>query len=379
MQAQFKGILLRHFKSYIKRSSHLSRIAAVPLLIGIGVSGCVSTDASLTSQLAPTTITVQPTDPSGLGVQEEVAYNGSIPTPSQANLTSAYNNQPIPDTQSNLAELTAGTPKINALNKAGQIYVAQTPVTTNQPEEKLLLTSAEPVNTTSTSLARQGGEKSFFNQLFKRQPVAGQPSGVTNQTQSVAAPKAAPKARVKLAQKPIAKKEQITEAKSVALASATPLPGVDTKKRNVFSAIFGSKSKKDSSKRVEVASLVGLARLSPLTLQRQTERVDVACLKPELVRLLKKVERHYGKPVVVTSGYRSPKHNKRIGGANGSRHTTCEAADVQVKGVSKWELAKHVRSMSDRGGVGTYCHTQSVHIDTGSVRDWNWRCRKRKK
>lgn len=375
MQAQFKGILLRHFKSHIKRSSHLSRIAAVPLLIGIGVSGCVSTDASLTSQLAPTTITVQPTDPSGLGVQEEVAYNGSIPTPSQANLASSYSNQPIPNTQSNLAELTAGTPKINALNKAGQIYVAQTPVTTNLPEEKLLLTSADRVNTTSTSLARQGGEKSFFNQLFKRQPIAGQ----LPQIKSVAAPKAVPKAKVKLAQKPIAKKVQITEAKSVALASATPLPGVDTKKRNVFSAIFGSKSKKGSKKRVEVASLVGLARLSPLTLQRQTERVDVACLKPELVRLLKKVERHYGKPVVVTSGYRSPKHNKRIGGANGSRHTTCEAADVQVKGVSKWELAKHVRSMSDRGGVGTYCHTQSVHIDTGTVRDWNWRCRKRKK
>lgn len=119
--------------------------------------------------------------------------------------------------------------------------------------------------------------------------------------------------------------------------------------------------------------------MSPLTLQRQTERVDVACFKPELVRLLKKVEKHYGKPVVVTSGYRSPKHNKRIGGANGSRHTTCEAADVQIKGVTKWELAKFVRSMPDRGGVGTYCHTQSVHIDTGSVRDWNWRCRKRKR
>ena len=88
------------------------------------------------------------------------------------------------------------------------------------------------------------------------------------------------------------------------------------------------------------------------------------------------VEKHYGSPVIVTSGYRSANRNQRIGGANGSRHTTCEAADVQIKGVSKWELAKFVRSMPERGGVGTYCHTQSVHIDIGSVRDWNWRCRR---
>ena len=30
-----------------------------------------------------------------------------------------------------------------------------------------------------------------------------------------------------------------------------------------------------------------------------------------------------------------------------------------------------------RGGVGTYCHTDSVHVDVGPERDWNWRCRRR--
>ena len=102
------------------------------------------------------------------------------------------------------------------------------------------------------------------------------------------------------------------------------------------------------------------------------------CFKPQLVRTLKTIERHYGKPVVVTSGYRSPKHNRRVGGASGSRHTSCEAADVQIEGVSKWQLAKYLRSMPGRGGVGTYCHTESVHIDIGNTRDWNWRCRRRK-
>lgn len=127
----------------------------------------------------------------------------------------------------------------------------------------------------------------------------------------------------------------------------------------------------------QVASAAGLARLAPNGLMKQTDRVDVACLKPSLVRVLKLVERHYGKRAVVTSGYRSPDRNRRARGARNSLHMYCAAADVQIEGVSKWELAKFVRSMPGRGGVGTYCHTESVHIDVGRERDWNWRCGRR--
>lgn len=128
---------------------------------------------------------------------------------------------------------------------------------------------------------------------------------------------------------------------------------------------------------VLLASAAGLARLAPNGLLRQRENVDVACLKPSLVRVLKTVERHYGKKMIVTSGYRSPTHNRKVRGARNSQHMYCAAADVQVPGVSKWELAQFVRRMPGRGGVGTYCHTESVHIDVGPERDWNWRCRRR--
>ena len=36
----------------------------------------------------------------------------------------------------------------------------------------------------------------------------------------------------------------------------------------------------------------------------------------------------YGKPIVVNSGYRCPKHNKEVGGVNGSQHMKGEAADI---------------------------------------------------
>ncbi len=128
---------------------------------------------------------------------------------------------------------------------------------------------------------------------------------------------------------------------------------------------------------VELAYAAGMARLAPNGLLTQTESVDVACLKPSLVRVLKTIESRYGHKIVVTSGYRSPAHNRRARGAKNSLHMFCAAADIQVQGVSKWELASFVRAMPGRGGVGTYCHTNSVHVDVGPERDWNWRCRRR--
>ncbi|WP_246765023.1 YcbK family protein [Ensifer sp. PDNC004] len=130
----------------------------------------------------------------------------------------------------------------------------------------------------------------------------------------------------------------------------------------------------DDGAPVQVASLSGLARLAPSGLILQTEKVDAGCFKPELMQMLKKVETHYGKQVMVTSGLRPIKVNR----AKQSLHTRCEAADIQVQGVSKWDLAEFLRSVPGRGGVGTYCHTESVHIDIGAQRDWNWRCRRAK-
>jgi uncharacterized protein YcbK (DUF882 family) len=129
---------------------------------------------------------------------------------------------------------------------------------------------------------------------------------------------------------------------------------------------------------VILASAAGLARLAPNGLRVQRESVDVACLKPQLVGMLKSIERRYGKSVIVTSGYRSPPYNRLVNGAKASLHMSCAAADIQVPGISKWELANFARSMPGRGGVGTYCHTESVHVDIGPTRDWNWRCGNRR-
>ena len=108
-------------------------------------------------------------------------------------------------------------------------------------------------------------------------------------------------------------------------------------------------------------------------------KVQIGCLKPELVKLLRKVESHYGKPVIVTSGYRSASYNRRVRGVKNSQHIQCKAADIRVPGVSKQALAKYAKTLPGIGGVGIYCRSSFVHLDTGGRRDWYWGCGKRRR
>lgn len=55
-----------------------------------------------------------------------------------------------------------------------------------------------------------------------------------------------------------------------------------------------------------------------------------ARLCPLLVELLEAVRAQWGKPVVISSGYRCPSHNRRVKGAARSLHLEGRAADVLV-------------------------------------------------
>lgn len=129
----------------------------------------------------------------------------------------------------------------------------------------------------------------------------------------------------------------------------------------------------------QVASLSGMARLAPNGLLVQRDDIVTNCFGTELVSVLRQIERRFAKKVVITSGYRSPQHNRRVNGAKASMHMACKAADLHVPGVDGKQVAAYVRSLPGRGGVGTYCHTAAIHVDVGPKRDWNWACRRRQK
>lgn len=67
---------------------------------------------------------------------------------------------------------------------------------------------------------------------------------------------------------------------------------------------------------------------------------EIAALKLLCQEVLESVREHCDRPVIVTSGYRSPTLNSRIGGSRTSQHCQGEAADFTVPGVSNYELCK---------------------------------------
>ena len=56
---------------------------------------------------------------------------------------------------------------------------------------------------------------------------------------------------------------------------------------------------------------------------------------------------------------------------------SCRALDVYVTSVSKDALRSYVRTLPEIGGVGIYA-SGAIHMDTGPVRNWDWRRKSRK-
>jgi zinc D-Ala-D-Ala carboxypeptidase len=77
-----------------------------------------------------------------------------------------------------------------------------------------------------------------------------------------------------------------------------------------------------------------------LGLKNQPGPVELRALALLCEKVLEPVRRNYGKPLVISSGYRSPEVNRRIGGARTSQHTKGEAADFEIPGVSNVEVCR---------------------------------------
>lgn len=97
---------------------------------------------------------------------------------------------------------------------------------------------------------------------------------------------------------------------------------------------------------------------------------DVVLLDEELVVLLQCIREHFGKPLHITSGYRTAAHNAKVGGSKSSQHLLGKAADIQVADTTVEAVAAYAESlMPDWGGVGRYPvkagRTKGwVHVDT---------------
>jgi hypothetical protein len=79
-----------------------------------------------------------------------------------------------------------------------------------------------------------------------------------------------------------------------------------------------------------------------------------------------------GKPLVLTSAYRSRSHNTRVGGAKNSRHMHGDAFDVMMTNHDPHEFEAAARAAGFTG-FGFYQKSGFMHIDTGPERSWGKR------
>lgn len=84
-----------------------------------------------------------------------------------------------------------------------------------------------------------------------------------------------------------------------------------------------------------------------------------------MVTILELLRKELGnKPIIITSGYRTPTHNAKVGGAKYSYHMRGMAVDIRVNGISTKEVAKALDKIV--GNCGIIVYESWVHFD---VRD----------
>ena len=120
----------------------------------------------------------------------------------------------------------------------------------------------------------------------------------------------------------------------------------------------------------------GAKQLSPAFRVREfrcRDGTDTILIDEGLVVLLQCIREHFGKPVHITSGYRTAAHNAAVGGSKSSQHLLGRAADFYVEGVDVATVATYAETLlPTHGGVGRYPKdakhpkrsTGWVHIDT---------------
>lgn len=98
-----------------------------------------------------------------------------------------------------------------------------------------------------------------------------------------------------------------------------------------------------------------------------TDGSDPIFIDSELVTVLQKIRTHFGKSVTITSAYRTPTHNKAVGGETYSQHLYGKAADIKVSGVAPKKVSAYAETLlKNKGGIGTY--STFTHIDVRATK-----------
>lgn len=98
----------------------------------------------------------------------------------------------------------------------------------------------------------------------------------------------------------------------------------------------------------ETADRKGLDNSPPMKVIPNLKRLCIGILEP--------IREYTGIPFRPNSGYRSPELNQEIGGSTNSQHCLGEAVDVEVSGISNFDLAKWIEENLDYDQLILECY-----------------------
>ena len=103
---------------------------------------------------------------------------------------------------------------------------------------------------------------------------------------------------------------------------------------------------------------------------------EIACrgtgqlkLHPEALDKLQALRGRLGKPLILRSAYRSPEHNRAVGGAKASKHMDGTAFDIAMGNHDPAAFEAAAREVGFLG-FGYYPRSGFIHIDLGPARSW---------
>lgn len=106
---------------------------------------------------------------------------------------------------------------------------------------------------------------------------------------------------------------------------------------------------------------------------------EIACrgtgalrIHEEALDRLQALRDRLGKPLIIRSAYRSPEHNRAVGGAPRSKHMDGMAFDIAMSNHDPAAFEAAAREVGFLG-FGFYPRSGFVHIDLGPARTWGER------
>lgn len=90
----------------------------------------------------------------------------------------------------------------------------------------------------------------------------------------------------------------------------------------------------------------------------------------KLAHNLQVLRNHLNKSITITSGYRTPSHNRSVGGKEASKHLIAQASDIKIPEMTSREVYDTIESLISegkmvQGGLGLY--STFVHYDVRGV------------